>query len=222
MAQTPAPPSLMTLAPELRNAICERYLLNEIKEVQITNSGAIVNQPGLLAVCRQLRAETLPVFQDLAPKFAQNIVIKVHNFDFSTVIAFLDALDAEQRAAVHKNNSLLLKLSLDEEQVIDVDLAIKGLLQWRAHCEAKAPGHHAGNPRLSEPEVYRIGYHALQQFIDTLEKRLLGAPWADRSPSSMELRVRVPYHEWKGIWSLWNYCAPIGTWLRKAMEACEA
>ncbi|KAK5692109.1 hypothetical protein LTR97_011283 [Elasticomyces elasticus] len=146
MAQTPAPPSLMTLAPELRNTICELYLLGEIQAVYVKSNGGVVFQPELLAVSQQLRAETLPVFQNLAPKVARKIIVKARAFDFTAAMVFLDRLDAEQRAAVAKNKSLLIYIGVDKNPVIDMPVikdmmkAADGLRAWFGFCATSVGG----------------------------------------------------------------------------------
>ncbi|KAK5679295.1 hypothetical protein LTS10_008110 [Elasticomyces elasticus] len=212
MAQSSEPPSLMTIAPELRNAICEIYLLNEIKDVRLTKTGAIVNQPGLLAVCRQLRAETLPVFQDLAPKFAQNIVIKVHNFDFTSLMSFINALDTEQEKAVRKNGNFLLTLELDEEKVLDIDQA------------GPTPSKDAGG-RIAQAEHCKevrkhlqcAGYGAFRSVLQTAKYLHFGARWASRA-KSVEFRGHVDYEKWKSICSVWEYTWPLEVEAKLFME----
>ncbi|KAK4927515.1 hypothetical protein LTR49_005655 [Elasticomyces elasticus] len=219
MVQESDTPSLMTITPELRNAICELYLLNEINEVRIAPSGAIVNQPGLLAVCRQLRTETLPVFQDMAPN--QSIVIKVHNFDFTGLISFINALDVEQENTVHKNGNLLITLDLDEEKTLDVAQAVDGLLVWKAHCDAKlrgpTPSNDAGG-RIAQAEyckearkhVQCVGYQAFKSVLQTVKylHYMYGARWVSPAKSTVEFRGHVDYEKWKAMWSLWEHSWP--------------
>ncbi|KAK3634364.1 hypothetical protein LTR56_007349 [Elasticomyces elasticus] len=220
MAQPSDTPSLMTIAPELRNAICELYLLNEIKEVHITKSGAIVDQPGLLAVCRQLRAESLPVFQDLAPKFAKSIIIEVHNFDFTGLISFINALDTEQAKAVHKNRNLLFTLGLDQEQVLDIDQAVDGLLVWKAHCDARSLGPpssndagcrtaHADFGKEYRKHVHYVGYLAFKDFLQAVKYKHYGARWISHAESSVEFRGCVDYEKWRSIWLVGEYTRPL-------------
>ncbi|KAK5732013.1 hypothetical protein LTR17_010849 [Elasticomyces elasticus] len=196
MAQTPEQPSLMTIAPELRNAICEFYLLNEVKEVQLARSGAIANHPGLLKVCQQLRREMLPMFQDMALKLTSRIVATVHNFDFKHVMIFLDSLDvldADHRAAVQLH--MVLRLDLGEEQDTDVIAAVRGLFAWREHSIKKPDGI---------PESKFPGYDkicetflclALRSFFGTLRTYHPSTVGDRRNKSSVLIR---------GVWTKWE------------------
>ncbi|KAK5740122.1 hypothetical protein LTR17_004834 [Elasticomyces elasticus] len=192
MAQAPEPPSLMTIAPELRNAICELYLLNEIKEVHVSRSGAIANQPGLLT--------------DLAPKLASRIVVRVHNFDFKPVMKFLDdldVLDAEQRASV--KGRMVMNVDLGEEQDIYVMAAVKGLLAWRAYPIKKSDGtpesKFAGYDKVYE-YFRRQGYSALRSFFDTLSLR---AGHMRRDKSFVRICCNTHDHRWNEAWTGWAW-----------------
>ncbi|CAK1357458.1 hypothetical protein CB0940_07807 [Cercospora beticola] len=88
----PQQPTLLTIAPELRNMIYE-YALVESRTVQI-RAGA--REPGLLAVCRQIRAE------------ARGIWLSMNTFRFT-----IRDCDGRQISSFHQHASKLKKISLN-------------------------------------------------------------------------------------------------------------
>ncbi|KAK3640954.1 hypothetical protein LTR56_011604 [Elasticomyces elasticus] len=124
------PPSLMTIAPELRNPILELALHDVAEEVQIASSGRTMKQPGLLAVCHQTRSETLPVLQDLVARYTRRIIIDIHDLDFSTAMVYIDKLSQQQRDAVGKNASIRFNLTMGEVGIQYDQVRTQRLQQW--------------------------------------------------------------------------------------------
>ncbi|KAK5683664.1 hypothetical protein LTS10_005198 [Elasticomyces elasticus] len=123
----------MTIAPELRNSIYELVLL-AVQTVRIGAGGRLTNQPGLLATCRQVRGEALPIFTYLAPMVAL-CKVNVHNLDFTQLIAFADGLDAELRKAIRREGRVRVMLSLDEDFSVDLRPAAEANLRiWLQYC----------------------------------------------------------------------------------------
>ncbi|KAK5683548.1 hypothetical protein LTS10_005081 [Elasticomyces elasticus] len=132
-------PSLTTFAPELRNSIFGLALQDVAEEVEIALSGRPMKQPGLLAVCHQIRSETLPVLQDLVARSAKRVVVQVHDFDFSAAMSYIDALSGEQRDVVGDRASLLLKLTMDETKGYKKSMGL-GLYRWVGYIATKLHG----------------------------------------------------------------------------------
>ncbi|KAK5746825.1 hypothetical protein LTR17_000455 [Elasticomyces elasticus] len=130
-------PSILTVAAELRNAICELVILDDLHKhpsMHVGASGHFTNQPALLAVCQQLRQEALPVYLNHAPRTAKDLSVTVHNFDFSALMTYLDSLDAGQRAALAANRSLRVKISLPATHE---QCNWAGVRQWTQYCGSK-------------------------------------------------------------------------------------
>ncbi|KAK3640952.1 hypothetical protein LTR56_011602 [Elasticomyces elasticus] len=111
----PTASPLLGLAPELRNAICEQVILDELKVARVGTDGNLVNKPGLLAACRQLRVEALPVYLDLAPAKAECLTVDITDFDFTPLIFYLDTLSNEQRRAMAEKHNLRIVMTLTSD-----------------------------------------------------------------------------------------------------------
>ncbi|KAK5746824.1 hypothetical protein LTR17_000454 [Elasticomyces elasticus] len=132
-------PSLTTIAPELRNSIFELALHDVPEEIEIASSGRPMKQPGLLAVCHQIRSETLPVLQDLVARSAKRVVVRVRDLDFSAAMEFIDALTREQRDVVGYRASLLFKITVDESRGYRKLMGFN-LYQWVGYIATKLHG----------------------------------------------------------------------------------
>ncbi|KAK5739566.1 hypothetical protein LTR17_005255 [Elasticomyces elasticus] len=132
-------PSLTTIAPELRNSIFELALQDIDEDVEVGSSGRVMKQPGLLAVCHQIRSETLPVFLDLVTRYAKRILISVYDLNFSTAMSFVDTLDRQQRERIGKNASLVLEVGLDGSRVYQ-EVMGENVLRWIHHIAAQLDG----------------------------------------------------------------------------------
>ncbi|KAK3656994.1 hypothetical protein LTR22_009495 [Elasticomyces elasticus] len=123
----------MTIAPELRNSIYKFVLLG-VQEVTIDAGGRLKNQPGLLATCRQVRGEALPIFTYFAPTVAL-CKVNVQNLDFTQLIAFADGLNSELRKAIGREGRVRVMLSLDEDFDMYARAAAEANLRtWLQYC----------------------------------------------------------------------------------------
>ncbi|KAK5739564.1 hypothetical protein LTR17_005253 [Elasticomyces elasticus] len=104
-----------SLAAELRSSICELVILDERQTARVGPNGNLIKKPALLAVCHQLRQETLPVYLDLAPGNAECMSVNITNFDFAPVITYLDTLSSEQRGAVAEKHNLRIVIKLTQD-----------------------------------------------------------------------------------------------------------
>ncbi|KAK5695324.1 hypothetical protein LTR97_008830 [Elasticomyces elasticus] len=150
-------PSLTTIAPELRNSIFELALRDTDGEVEIASSGRPMKQPGLLAVCHQVRSETLPMLQHLAAKSAQRIIVRIDDFDFSPAMAYINSLSQEQRALIGNNASLKLKLMVDDSKEFNSVMA-EGALQWAEYGAISLKGQLAAHV-TSSAAAYEFNHH---------------------------------------------------------------
>ncbi|KAK4952580.1 hypothetical protein LTR10_009386 [Elasticomyces elasticus] len=127
---------LLSLPAELRNSINEMVIL-QTKIVKVDADGYLTNQPGLLAVCHQLRNEALPVFQSLAPTVARR-VFEVHNLDFGGLMTYIGTLDEAQRDAIGRRRKLLIKITLDNDYYATVT---QNVLPWIRYCTTELSSH---------------------------------------------------------------------------------
>ena len=135
---------LFKLPPELRNRIYEMVIW-ETGKVDIRD-GRIKPEPTLTQTCRQIRTESLPIFEYQAPMLARTIAFRVNDFDFFEVMIFVHGLSKEQVRAVETKDNLVIYLSLskrwkDNYAALDRWLAFCGLVLERPL--AKNPYHFA-------------------------------------------------------------------------------
>ncbi|TKA66887.1 hypothetical protein B0A55_08181 [Friedmanniomyces simplex] len=125
-------PSLLSLPPELRYAIYHVVISEDTPPFEIGAAGHILNQPGLLAVCRQIRHEALPIHQNYVPTAVASISVNILGFDFAALMSYIDTLSPEQREAVASNGSLSIKLTLSDDH--EQRHAWQNLGRWLRYC----------------------------------------------------------------------------------------
>ncbi|KAK4952579.1 hypothetical protein LTR10_009385 [Elasticomyces elasticus] len=127
----PTASPLMRLSAELRNIICELVILKELRIARIGPNGHLIKKPGLLATCRQLRRETLPVYQDLAPTAAERLTVTVRDLNFMPLITYLHTISAEHRMGMSEKRNLRIELRLSPS-FSGKNLA--GVRRWTQYC----------------------------------------------------------------------------------------
>jgi len=130
----------MNLSAELRNNICGLVLTDSVQDIWIGSSSHIIDQPGLLAVCRQLREETQLVFYHLVHIAAERITISIHNFDFAPLMTYLDRLSAQERKEFGIRSELSIRLTLGRDIHSYTTSVVKDLARWLQYCSTKAVG----------------------------------------------------------------------------------
>ncbi|KAK5683549.1 hypothetical protein LTS10_005082 [Elasticomyces elasticus] len=137
--------------------------------------GRFTNKPGLLAVCHQIRLETLPIFLHLAPLVARS-VFEVHNFDFRKVMTYIDTLDTAQCTALGRRRMLVVKVTIDTKNEARTE---KGLRRWLHYCSTKLAGH-LDISNYARQQSY-IFSGAIPEYVERIGYRLNG----DLKPASI-------------------------------------
>ncbi|KAK4923988.1 hypothetical protein LTR49_008933 [Elasticomyces elasticus] len=199
MATEDEPPTaspLMRLARELRNAICEQVILEELEVVRIGARGHLVDKPDLLAVCRQLRQEALPVYLELAPTHAEELIVNIHDFDFTPLITYLDCISAEQWNIVADVGNLWIDMTVSDGFKNNDVSAIR---RWTRYCSTRLASTVITNSDRTE-SAYNFAGDGMAQtssFMRTLEKN---ASEACLTAEVSEAESR----EWESIIEAWE------------------
>ncbi|KAK5683550.1 ferrochelatase hem15 [Elasticomyces elasticus] len=192
----PTASPLMSLAPELRNMICEQVILEELEVARIGARGHLVDKPDLLAVCRQLRQEALPVYLELAPTHAEELIVNVREFDFTPLITYLDCISAEQWKIVADAGNLWIDMTVsDEFKKNDVS----GIRRWTRYCSTRLASTVITQSDRIE-SAYNFAGDGMAQtssFMRTLEKN------ASNTCLTAELR-EAESREWESIIEAWE------------------
>ncbi|KAK5714181.1 hypothetical protein LTR15_011089 [Elasticomyces elasticus] len=199
MATEDEPPTaspFMRLAPELRNAICEQVILEELEVVRIGARGHLVDKPDLLAVCRQLRQEALPVYLELAPTHAEELIVNIHDFDFTPLITYLDCISAEQWNIVADVGNLWIDMTASDGFKNNDVSAIR---RWTRYCSTRLASTVITIPDRTE-SAYNFAGDGMAQtssFMRTLEKN------ASEACLTAEVSEAESW-EWESIIEAWE------------------
>ncbi|GIZ42649.1 hypothetical protein CKM354_000590800 [Cercospora kikuchii] len=166
----PQQPTLLSIAPELRNMIYE-YALVEPGSVQI-RAGA--REPGLLAVCRQIRSE------------ARGIWLSMNTFKFT-----ISDCDGRQISSFHQHASRLKKIKLyfrGNRKWDNIIMWAHLVYQHRGyHLKIRHPGFHT---KVLRTEMWDMVHTATSMAHD-----LSYLPWP-RVQKNLELiRIMAAYRD---------------------------
>ncbi|KAK5124260.1 hypothetical protein LTR85_001963 [Meristemomyces frigidus] len=102
---------LLALPPELRNHIYEDTIADG-ENVIIAEDGTMQSQPSLLLTCRQIRAESLPLYYD------NTFRLTISDDDKATAIAWLHSLAPNEHGS--RIRALIIEISFDASKRVPI------------------------------------------------------------------------------------------------------